>query len=155
MKPNAQNSFLLVRIAGSLCALPLSAVVETMRPRLIKPLADAPDFVPGVALIRGAVVPVIELPVVFGSRTAEPAARLVTLRIGSRCVALSVQSVVGIVHLDESNFAALPPLLQSARTEMIQAIGTLDAELLVVLQMARLAPESVWDAIQVRGAAAL
>jgi len=43
----------------------------------------------------------------------------------------------------------LPPLVRDASIEAIATIGTLDAELLVVLGDGRLLPESLWDAIAI------
>ena len=142
------NPSLLVRVAGVLCALPLAEVVETMRPLPVEPLADAPDFILGMACIRGAAVPVVRLPALFqGDHHGDPLTRFVTLRVGQRCIALAVQSIAGVADLDEQVFGSLPPLLQSARTEFVQAMGTLDAEFLVTLNTARLIPDSVWQTL--------
>jgi purine-binding chemotaxis protein CheW len=147
------NPALLARVPGALCALPLAQVIETMRPLPIEPLASQSNFILGVARIRGAAVPVVGLTALFqGDRSGwdqscELPARFVTLRVGQRCVALAVHSVVGIVDLGYKVFGELPPLLSSLGTEPIQTLGTLDAEFLVVLDMARLVPDSAWEAL--------
>ena len=48
---------------------------------------------------------------------------------------------------DRSRIKDLPPLLRDATGEVIAAVGTLDAELLLVLQSGRLVPESVLQRI--------
>ena len=142
------NPALLVRVPGALCAFPLAEVIETMRPLPIEPLAIQSEFIQGVACIRGAAVPVVQLTALFhGDGRCELPTRFVTLRVGQRCVALAVQSVVGIVDLSDQVFGNLPPLLKTVRTELIQNLGTLDAEFLVMLDTARLVPDSVWDAL--------
>jgi purine-binding chemotaxis protein CheW len=139
---------LLVRVPGTLCAFPLAEVIETMRPLPIELLANTPDFIQGVARIRGAAVPVIQLSAMFREdHGGDPATRFVTLRVGQHCLALAVQSVVGIADLSDQIFASLPPLLTTARTEFIQTLCTLDAELLVMLNTARLVPDSVWQSL--------
>jgi purine-binding chemotaxis protein CheW len=139
---------LLVRVPGALCAFPLAEVIETMRPLPVEPLANTPDFIQGMARIRGAAVPVVELTALFqGDHRGEIATRFVTLRVGQRCVALAVQSVIGIADLNDQAFDNLPPLLKTVRTELIRTLGTLDAEFLVVLNTARLVPDSVWRAL--------
>jgi len=154
MKLQPSNSLLLVRIPGAVCGLMVCDVIETMRPLPVEPLANMPDFVRGITLIRGAAVPVIELAAVFDGHSSAPVARFVAVRAGERCVALAVESVIGVTELDQSRFEDLPPLLKSARTEAIQAIGTLDAELLVLLRASRLVPEAVWKNLDRREAAA-
>ena len=44
-------------------------------------------------------------------------------------------------------FGELPPLLKTVRTELIRSLGTLDAEFLVMLDTARMVPESMWEAL--------
>jgi purine-binding chemotaxis protein CheW len=44
----------------------------------------------------------------------------------------------------------MPPLLRGANADVVQAIGTLDAQLLVVLRSSRILPEEVWDALTKR-----
>lgn len=148
MDRSRANPALLVRVPGALCAFPLADVIETMRPLPIEPLAGRSDFILGVARIRGAAVPVVQLTALFqGDAGDDPSTRFVTLRVGQRCVAFAVQSVVGIADLNDQVSGELPPLLRMVRTELIQTLGTLDAEFLVVLDTARMVPESVWHAL--------
>jgi purine-binding chemotaxis protein CheW len=142
------NPALLVRVPGALCAFPLAEVIETMRPLPIKPLAINSDFIQGVACIRGAAVPVIHLTALFhGDHSCDLPTRFVTLRVGQRCIALAVESVVGIADLSDHVLGNLPPLLKTVRTELIQTLGTLDAEFLVMLDTARLVSDSVWQSL--------
>ena len=41
----------------------------------------------------------------------------------------------------------LPSLLQEAGGDVVEAIGTFDAELLLVLRGARIVPDSVWASV--------
>lgn len=148
------KSALLVRVPGALCALPLSEVVETMRPLPVKALAGVPEFVRGVALIRGVPVPVVEVAAFFAQSGNSPTGRFVTVRVDSRTVALSVEQVVGIVDLSGAQFATLPPLLGGVRSDVVETIGSLDSDLLVLLRTARMVPDAVWDEINRSKAAA-
>src|ERR1039458_3558579 len=93
-----EMTMLLCRVHGRRCALPLEHVVETMRPLPIGPLAGAPPGVSGLAVIRGAPVPVVDLSRLFSSDVGyiEVApTRFVTVRVGQRVVALAVDRVEG------------------------------------------------------------
>lgn len=119
-----------------------------MRPLPVESLANTPDFIRGVARIRGAAVPVVELTALFQAEYHdEVLSRFVTLRVGPRCVALAVQSVVGVADVSDQIFDNLPPLLKTKRSELIEALGTLDAEFLVTLHTARLVPDAVWHTL--------
>jgi purine-binding chemotaxis protein CheW len=132
---------LLCRVHRAVCALPLSEVVETLRPLPIEPIAGAPAFVRGLSVLRGAAVPVVDLGLVLGMGGVE-ATRFVSLRIGSRSVALAVEAVIGIRPLERQILSALPPLLGAGDGPALQALGRLDRELLLVLDSARLLPDA-------------
>ena len=61
MEQASGEQSVLVQAGLHLCALPLGAVIETLRPLPLRPLAGAPAGVLGVAVVRGSPVPVIDL----------------------------------------------------------------------------------------------
>jgi purine-binding chemotaxis protein CheW len=140
----SESRTLIVGVQTRVCALLLPYVIETMRPLPIEPIAAAPPFVLGVAIVRGVPTPVVDLAAVLGARGGVPG-RFVTLRLGDRQVALSVDAILGIRNLDDAKIRALPPLLQEASTDTIEAIGTLDAQFLMVLRAGWMLPDEVWQ----------
>lgn len=128
------------------CAVPLSQVIETMRPLPVDVIAGVPSFISGISIIRGVPTPVVDLQVLLGM-PSRANARFVTIRLGARQVALSVEAVVGIRELDPSTTQKLPPLLQGAPQDAVDAIGTLDEQLLLVLQTGWQLPDEVWRVV--------
>jgi purine-binding chemotaxis protein CheW len=143
------RGLLVCRAGARLCGLPVGEVIETMRALPVQPLAGAPPFVAGVAVVRGAATPVIDAArLLFSERDAPaPAPRLVTVRAGARVVALMVGAVLGIRKPDAGAVGELPPLLAELRGEAVAALGALDQDLLLVLRGARLVPDVVWAAL--------
>jgi purine-binding chemotaxis protein CheW len=145
--------FVLFRVRRRLCAVPVAHVAETMRPLPIEPVAGQPAFVLGLAVIRGSPLPVVDAGALFDG-VAEPvaahgsssitgtarAARFVVLALEPRRVALLVDEVVGVSDLGGAALAALPGLLREAKPDVVEAVGALDRELLLVLRVARLMP---------------
>jgi purine-binding chemotaxis protein CheW len=72
--------------------------------------------------------------------------------VGPRKVALAVDAVVGLRHLDPGTLGSLPPLLREAGAEVVSAMGILDSELLLLLRSAKVVPESVWGSVKGQGA---
>ncbi len=138
---------LICRVLDRLCALPVQRVVETMRPLPIEPVPAATPPVLGVAVVRGAAVPVVDLAWVVAERAARPT-RFVTVNADGRSVALAVDAVVGVRTLPPEALRDLPPLLRDALAGAIESIGTLDAQLLMLLHLGRLVPEVVWHALE-------
>ncbi len=144
-----QGVLISVLGSGRRCAVPIGHVAEVMRPLRIEPLARLPSYALGVSIIRGAPTPVLDLGLLLGAGPAQ-ATRFITLRVGARTVALAVDAVVGVRHLSADALATLPPMLGGAGDEVIANLGTLDAELLVVLRAGHLLPEAAWSALEVQ-----
>ena len=133
------NFSLLCRVGSRLCALPLQHVLETLRPLPVEPLSGAPEQVLGIALIRGVAQPVVDVARLLGEPDAQ-VTRYITILVGERRVALAVGAVLGTRPLMKDAWQQLPPLLRHAGQEAVAALGELDAELLLVLDSARLVP---------------
>lgn len=144
---SATNSFLICRSASRLCAFRLQDVAETMRPLPVDAIPAMPDFLLGVALIRGAVVPVVDVAKLVGGVTGARPERFVTVNVGERRVTFAVQNVLGVRELNALAMAEIPLLLHEIDTNSIAAITTLDAKLLLVLQGARVITEEIWAAL--------
>lgn len=148
---DAPSPIMLLCIAGGrLCALPIEQVVEIMRPQPIEPLPGAPPFVSGLAIIRGAAMPVLDVAGVLGAEPVCPT-RFVTVLVGERHVAFALDRILGVREISRALLEKLPPLLRDAGADLVSAIASLDAALLLVLNGARLAPIEGWGALGVQG----
>ncbi|HEY4954888.1 MAG TPA: chemotaxis protein CheW [Gemmatimonadaceae bacterium] len=139
---------LVVTVGVLACAIPLHHVAETMRPLSIEPVAGTPHFVRGVSVIRGAPTPVVDLKALLeNGENSTTYGRFVTMKLGERWVAIGVDGVVGLRELDSAQLGELPPILRNVAADVIDAIGTRDAQLLVVLRAARIVPDEVWTTL--------
>ena len=135
---------LLCSLLDSAFALPLTHVLETMRPLAVQPVPGSPPFVRGLAIVRGEPLPVVDLACLMAGGRGSPR-RWVTVRTGSGAAAtvLEVDRILGIHILPDTMLRDLPPLLQNADTDVVSAMGALDAGLLLVLDQGRLLPEGL------------
>jgi purine-binding chemotaxis protein CheW len=122
-----------------------------MRPLPVEPLSGMPPSVLGLSVIRGTPMPVVDAGRLLGAIAPRHPARFVTIKTRGRQVALAVDAVIGVRSLDGPLLEDLPPLLAEANAEVVSAIGTLDADLLLVLRSARLLPDFDWTALETRG----
>jgi purine-binding chemotaxis protein CheW len=136
---------IIVGLNSCVCAVPLTHVIETMRPLPVEPISGVPSFVQGISIIRGIPTPVVDLGAILGT-PGERAERFVTLRVGDKQVALSVNAVLGVRDLDAiMTMRELPPLLQRASKDVVETIGTLDEQVLMVLRAGWELPDEVWQ----------
>jgi purine-binding chemotaxis protein CheW len=143
---------LLCRAGSTVCGLRIGSVAETMRPLPIEPIHGMPAFVSGLSIVRGTPVPVVDLARLLGDESVAPPARFVVVKTDRGRVVLAVSEVTGIRTLDAKSLGSLPPLLQGARADLVSAIGSLDAELLLVLEGGRILPESAWSELHAASA---
>jgi purine-binding chemotaxis protein CheW len=146
---SGQGQALVVAVGSRFCSIQLEHLTETMRPLPIEAVAGMPPFVLGLSVIRGAPVPVVDLAAAMGTSGSSAPSRFVLLKVGDRRVALAVDAVVGVRDMDVKALERMPPLLQGASADLIEAIGALDTELLVALDAARLLTEDAWRTLDV------
>jgi chemotaxis signal transduction protein len=82
----------------------------------------------------------------FGEQETR-AQRLVTIRVDGRVVALLVDAVLRVRAIPADSYDMLPPLLADSASEIVSAIGILDAELLLFLHAARMVPSTVLEGL--------
>ncbi|HEY3593527.1 MAG TPA: chemotaxis protein CheW [Polyangiaceae bacterium] len=144
----ASERMLLCRVGTRLCGIAVRHVAETMRPLPLEPVAGMPAFVLGLALIRGTPTPVIDLAfLLLGPSERQTATRFVTVKAGQRIAALAVSHVIGIRDIPTRTLGALPPLAQEVKADFIETIGSLDDDMLMMLNGARIVPSSVWTVL--------
>jgi purine-binding chemotaxis protein CheW len=152
--PSGQGLHLLMEAGGALCAVPAHQVGECLRPLQVDPVKGMPGFVQGVSVIRGVPTPVVDLGLVVGNVPIERPMRWVTVKAGDRRVALAVAGVPGVRFLAPADLSGLPPLLRDAKADVVEALGTLDARLLLLLRAGRILPEDAWKRMQLPGVVA-
>lgn len=135
--------WLVCRVGDLACAIPLENVREIMRGLPIDPLPGMPSFVLGLSIIRGTPAPVVDAGLLLGDQACKMA-WMVTLNVGDRGIALVVDGVLGVRTIEAELTAAMPPLLRNAAA-VAAAIGVLDSELLLFLNIARCVPEALID----------
>jgi len=141
MREGEQQRMLVVSAGPHRVGVPLASVRETMRPLPVEPLRDAPPFTLGLSVIRGASVPVVDLGACLGRADARPSfSRFVTLAVGDRTVALAVESVEGVVTVNDAELEAMPPLFARAAGGVVETLARHDAALLLVLEASRVVP---------------
>jgi purine-binding chemotaxis protein CheW len=136
---------LVFRAGPHLAAIGLEHVTEVLRPLPVEALAGVPPYVRGVCVLRGSPVPVVDLATLLGDGNGNSGThRFVGVRTGTQHAALAVGPVTGIRDL---------PLdllydLSSVAGPVCGSVGTAGREPLLLLSVARVVPDSVWEALE-------
>lgn len=143
-----ETSVLVVGAGDLIGALRTGDVAEIMRPLPTWTVGEVPDFVAGLAIIRDRPTPVVDLCRLLGAERTSPITRFVALKVAGRRVALAVTRVVGIRRIGPEAFRDAPPLIRDGSSGAIEAIGTLDGQLLAVLGAGRILSDELWRTLE-------
>lgn len=136
---------LVFRAGSLLCALRLEDVVETMRPLATHPLTGTPPYVSGICIMRGLPTPVVDVSRLLGGGDAE-VTRFVAVRTERSPVAFATGTIFGVRPVAAEPAARHAALLGEGPARLVAAVGTIDAEPVLLLQSMRLVPDGVWAA---------
>jgi purine-binding chemotaxis protein CheW len=152
MDTSDHEHVLVVCTGARVCAIPLAIVEEIMRPLATDALPGVPPFLRGLAVIRGAPVPVLDLGRLLGTADAPLINRFVLLRLNGRRAAVAVEAVPGLRALGCS-LLSLSRMLEEANPALVAGVSVSDRHLLFVLEVARIIPDGLWQELESRGMA--
>ncbi len=120
-----------------------SLVNSVMAAPAIRRVPRAPDFIRGVANIKGRIVPILDVgkrfgtadPEISGPETSEKKQQLVILKEGSGLYGLLINSVEPVVRLLETDIEPVNPLLCRPDAPFISAMAKLDNRLIQLLDV--------------------
>lgn len=116
---------------------------------------DAPDYIKGVINLRGTIVPVIDLRLKLRLKEAryDSFTVMIVLNVDDRVVGIVVDGVSDVVPLAEEQIRPTPEFGAAVDTRFISGIGTVDEQMLILLDIetlldsADLGPESPLEAV--------
>lgn len=133
--------FLAFQLAGESYAVPLTRVMETERLPKLTTVPGLPAFVLGVANLRGAVLPLVDLAMLLElESTGRPHdARILVVRPSpdDSPVALVVDALQGVAMLAREELHRTPHWLDGRTTPFLEGIGSHKGRLLSVLDLDR------------------
>jgi purine-binding chemotaxis protein CheW len=122
----ARREFLTCRLGEETYAVDILRVQEIREVNEVTRVPHVAPFVRGVINLRGAIVPVVDLGLMFGF--SEPAklagASAIVLDVENRLVGLVVSSVSDVLALADDEIAATPEMGTRAIAAAIAGIGT-------------------------------
>ncbi|MEK4035197.1 chemotaxis protein CheW [Methylocystis sp. IM3] len=109
------------------------------------PLPHAPSFVRGVINLRGSVLPVVDLAARLGLPVKEPTARhaVIVVHSNGQIVGLLVEAVSNIMTISPDAIQPTPEVASDLSRSFIKGIVAADKEVISVLIVRNLLPESM------------
>ena len=125
----------LCRVADADYVLPAADVVQMESFAGATKVPGAASEVAGLVQIRGRVVPVLDLRVVFGFPTIEPTinSRVVVMSHGERTIGLLVDSAREVLKIPAADFQPPPPVIAQQTDGMVKAVAQVGPRLLMLI----------------------
>jgi len=131
-----EEQLVCFRLAQEEYALSIMKVQEIIRVGQITALPNAPVHVSGIINLRGKVLPVIDMRVLFSMATSERSEqnRIVVVDIAGKTTGLIVDSVSEVLRVAKSQIEPPPALIADSETHYIDGVAKLqDGKRLITL----------------------
>jgi purine-binding chemotaxis protein CheW len=133
----------LCKIAEADYVLPAVDVLQMESFSGATKVPGAAPHVAGLVQIRGRVVPVIDLRVLFGFETIAPTidSRVVVMKHGARTVALLVDCAREVLKIPAADFQPPPPVVVQQTDGLVKAVVQAGTRLLMLIDFTRVIGE--------------
>ncbi len=135
------DQYLTFMLGGETFAIGILAIKEIMEYTAPTQVPMMPSHVRGVINLRGAVVPVIDMDVLFGREPAAATRRscIVIVEIGTgeacRVVGVMVDAVNAVLEIPASSIEPPPSFGARIRSDFIRGMGKVEGRFVVILDV--------------------
>ena len=144
--------YVVFSVSGTEYAVPILSVNEVVRPLKITPVPNVPDWVLGVANLRGDIISVVDLRVFFGQTAPEniPSNRMLVVHSATEDVTtgLIVDRASGIYDIPLDQIRSPSAQIEDKVTPFLHGVSEVNDRLLVVLELNQLLMSSEMQQFQ-------
>jgi purine-binding chemotaxis protein CheW len=105
-------------------------ITETME---IQPIPESPDYIEGVANIRGEVIPVINLKKRLNIREEQASKRLLVINADVSLLSFLVDEASQVIDINNSDIQEPNKIMKSMDNAFVEGIGIVKNELYIIL----------------------
>ena len=133
----------LCKIADAEYVLPAVDVLQMESYAGATKVPGAAAQIAGLVQIRGRVVPVVDMRIVFGFEAIAPTidSRVVVMKHGERTVGLLVDSAREVLKIPASSFQPPPPVVIQQTDGLVKAVAQTDKRLLMLIDFIKVIGE--------------
>lgn len=134
--PGAQQ-FVGFEIAGQKHAFRIEQIREIVIPVGVTRIPEVPPYMDGVSNLRGEIIPIINLRVLFGLdfREIDAETRIIVVNVGSRAVGCNVDSVSRVIWVASDQIQAIPDTTMASGGTFIDGFAHVGDELFILLDV--------------------
>jgi len=143
------QSYILFKLGETTFAVASAIVQELELVEDITPVPNAASYVEGIVLVRGRVVPVINLRARFGMPRIpwDQQARIIVLDIKGRKVGLLVDAAREFLEISGEDVQPPPDTVSGISTQLLEGVAVLGDRLVLILDIEKLLSASEAEAL--------
>lgn len=148
------SQFVGFEIAGQQYAFRIEQIQEIVILEQVTKTPQVADYVEGVSNLRGSIIPIINLRMLFGldAKPADGETRTIVVNVGERTMGCTVDQVTQVMRIPEESIQPAPETVTSNGATYISGFARHNGRLLILLNIDELLDPRKLD--QVRQAAA-
>jgi purine-binding chemotaxis protein CheW len=100
-------------------------------------IANAPEFIKGVINLRGVIVPIVDMRIMFnlGEPSYDEFTVVIILNIGKRVVGMVVDSVSDVITLSADQIKPAPEMGTTMKSDYLLGLGTIEERMLILVDI--------------------
>jgi purine-binding chemotaxis protein CheW len=132
--------FVTFRVDGQAYAFRIDQIREIVILNQVTRIPQVPDYVEGVANLRGSIIPIINLRTLFGlpTKSLDSDTRTIVVHVGEKLVGCQVDSVTQVVRIDHDSIRPAPDTVTGNGAGYIAGFARVQEQLVVLLDINQL-----------------
>jgi len=135
------RDYVLFMLGGEMYAAETLYIQEILKPGSITHIPNTPDFLVGVANLRGKILPVADLRRKFRMTEAgvTKASRVIVVKLGEEAVGALVDEVISVKSIPDETVETAPPEMLASMPDpsAVRGIANLEGQAVIVLDLVR------------------
>lgn len=131
------GQFVGFRLADQTYVFRIERIQEIVIPTALARVPDVPAYIEGVTNLRGTIVPIINLRLLFGleAKPADAETRTVVVNVAARTLGCTVDSVTRVMRIAAEQIHAAPDTVATSGRSFIEGFARIGDELHIVLDV--------------------
>ena len=142
------RQFVCFHLSGQPYIFRIEQIQEILIPGMLTRIPEVPEYVEGVSNLRGTIIPIINLRVLFGleRRPIDAETRTIVVNVGSRIMGCTVDAVARVLRVGADAIHPAPEMVAGTSRRSIEGFARVGEEILTLLDVTRLLdPEHLED----------
>lgn len=131
----ASRQYVGFQLDGQRYAFRIELIREIVNPPAITRIPEVPAYVEGVCNLRGAIIPVVNLRLLFGlpARAVDADTRTIVATVGARTIGCTVDAVSHVFRIPDDQIQPPPDTLTAGGSRHIEGLARVASDICIVL----------------------